>query len=130
MVAFGYEFPGERGCVIRDTVEILVDLISVDEAEKWLHAPIDTKLNVQLALALARDVAIERVDNLGSDDRSGLGAGGLGLVVGQVELVRVCQRAELKEDLGGEEVGRKEVIGTVVERNNIEEVKNGVGVLE
>jgi hypothetical protein len=36
----------------------------------------------------------------------------------------------LEEDLGGEEVGRREVIGTVVERNNIEEVENGVDVLE
>lgn len=89
-----------------------------------MHAPIGTKLNVQLALALARDGAIERTDNLGSDGRTGHGADGLGLVVGQVELVRAGQRAELEEDLGSEEVGRMEVIGAVMNGSDIEEVES------
>ena len=95
-----------------------------------MHAFIGTKLNVQLALALARDGAIERADNLGGNDRTGHGADGLGLVVGRVELVCVGQRAELEEDLGGEEVGRREVISTVVDGGDVEKVENDEGVLE
>jgi hypothetical protein len=44
--------------------------------------------------------------------------------------VRVGQRAELEEDLGGEEVGRREFISAVVDRGDVEKVENGEGVLE
>jgi hypothetical protein len=78
-------------------------------------------------LSPARDSAIERTD---SDDRASHDADGLGLVVGQVELVRVGQCAELEEDVGGEEVGCREAIGPVMNGSDVEEVENGVGVLK
>ena len=67
---------------------------------------------------------------MGGNDGTGHGADGLGLVVSQVELVRVGQRAELEEDLGGEEIGHREVIGAVMDGGDVEKVQNGVGVLE
>lgn len=126
----GHELPHEAGRVVRHAEKVGVHGREVGEAKVRHHAAVRAELDVELVLALVGDGAVEGVDDLCGEDGGRDGADGLGFVVGQAELVLVGPRAQLEEGLGGKEVRIGEVFGRVVDAGDVEEVEDGVGVLE
>ena len=96
------------------------------EAEKGLEAAVGAELNIKLRFPPAGDGQVKGLQDLRGERGAGDGAHGVRGVVGEVELVRVGECAELKEGVVGEDVRR--VDGGVVDCGDVDEVVNLIAI--
>lgn len=126
----GDQLPSQGGGVIGHAEEVRARDCEIGETEEGQHSCVGAELNVHLVLALSSDGAVEGVNDLGGDDGARHGADGLGFVVRKPPLVLVGQGAKLEEGLIREELGVWEVAARIVDRGHVQQIEDGVGVLE
>lgn len=127
-VGVGEEFKGEGGGVVGHAEEVRVRVGEVGEAEEGEEGVVGAELGLELELAGGGDGGVETDEDLAREDLPCDGAHGVGVVVGEIELVRVGEGAELEEVGGRESVAGIE--GGVVDGGDVEQVEDGVGVFE
>lgn len=96
---------GHGGGVVGHAVEIWGGELQVGQAEEGGEDAVGAELDAEGLAAGCGDGRVEELYDLARERHAGDGDDGVAGVVGEVPFVRISERAELEEDVGGNEVG-------------------------
>lgn len=86
----GHELERHGRRIVHHSVEVLRDGKELRKTKEGEKRAIGSKLDANLLLGLASDCAIQLLDDLRRESRSGHGPNRLGAIVCQIELMDVC----------------------------------------